>query len=55
MLVVGAGGRRGGSPNPILQRREGNPRPLSGFFPPLGSEAGGPPGSLEGGEGDLAT
>lgn len=36
MLVVGAGGRRGGSPNPILQRREGNPRPLSGLFSPLG-------------------
>lgn len=41
MLVVGAGGRRGGSPNSILQRREGNPRPLSGaFFPPWGPRPG---------------
>lgn len=38
--MVGAGGWRGGCPDPILQRREGPPDPSRGFFPPWGPSPG---------------
>lgn len=54
-LWSGQGDGEGGPLTPSCNAEKGTPGPSRGFFPPLGSEAGGPPGSLGGGEGDLAT